>query len=81
MCRIFQEYVAAGKALEFNRPIIFCFIDIEKAFDKICLKHVLDILEHQGVSPGIISLIQDIYTHNYARVKIEGKLEGKIPVN
>ena len=54
---------------------------IEKAFDKICLKHVLNILECQGVSPGIISLIQDIYTNNYARVKTEGKLEGKIPVN
>jgi hypothetical protein len=63
------------------RPIFFCFIDFEKAFDKIRLKNVLDILEHQGVSSGIISLIQDIYTHNYARVKIEGKLEGKIPVN
>ena len=54
---------------------------IEKAFDKIRLKHVLNILECQGVSPGIISLIQDIYTNNYARVKTEGKLEGKIPVN
>jgi hypothetical protein len=45
------------------------------------LKHILNILEYQGVSLGIISLIQDIYTQNYARVKIGGKLEGKIPVN
>jgi hypothetical protein len=54
---------------------------LKKTFKKFRLKHVLDILEHQGVSPGIISLIQDIYTQNYARVKIEVKLEGKIPIN
>ena len=63
------------------RPSYFCFIDIEKAFDKIRLKHVLNILRELGVPSSILSLIQDIYTHNYARIKIEGKLEGKIPVN
>ena len=67
------------------RPIYFCFIDIEKAFDKIRLKHVLNILRELGIPSSILSLIQDIYiyiyTHNYARIKIEGKLEGKIPVN
>jgi len=49
--------------LEFNRPIYFCFIDIEKAFDKIRLKHVLNILRELGVPSSILSLIQDIYTH------------------
>jgi hypothetical protein len=78
---IFVIRQLADMALEFNRPIFFCFIDIEKAFDKICRKHVLNILEHQGVSPGIISLIQDIQTRNYARIKVEGQVEGKIPVN
>ena len=34
-----------------------------------------------GVPSGMLSLIQDIYTRNYARKKIERKLEGKIPVN
>ena len=52
-----------------------------KAFDKIRLKHVLNILQDLGVPSGMLSLIQDIYTHNYARIKIERKLEGKIPVN
>ena len=61
------------KALEFNRPIFFCFIDIEEVFDKNRLKNILNILENQGVSLGIINLIQDIYTNNYARIKIEGK--------
>lgn len=69
------------KALEFNRPIYFCFIDIERAFDKIRLKHVLNILRDLGVPSGMLSLIQDIHTHNYARIKIQRKLEGKIPVN
>ena len=43
------------------------------------------ILENQGTPIGIIIPIRDIYiyihTKNYARIKIEGKLEGRIPVN
>ena len=69
------------KALEFNRPSYFCFIDIEEAFYKIRLKHILRILQDLRIPTGILSLIQDIYTHNYAKIKVEEKLEGKIPVN
>ena len=78
---IFVVRQLAEKALEFNRPAFFCFIDIEKAFDKIRLEHVLNILENQGTPFGIINLIWDIYTNNHARIKTEGKLEGRIPVN
>ena len=53
---------------------------LEKAFDKIRLKHVLNILRDLGVPSGMLSLIHNIYTHNYARIKIERKLEGKMPV-
>ena len=38
-------------------------------------------MENQGTPIGFINLIQDIYTNNYARIKIEGKLDGRIPVN
>ena len=74
---IFIVRQLAQKALEFNRHAFFCFTDIEKAFDKIHLKRVLNTLENQG----IINLIWDIHTNNYTRIKIKGKLEGRIPVN
>jgi hypothetical protein len=78
---IFVVRLLAEKAMEFNRPAFFCCIDIEKAFDKIRLKHVLSILENQSTPTGIINIIRDVYTNNYAMIKIESKLEGKIPVN
>lgn len=68
------------KSLEFNRPAFFCFIDLEKAFDRIRLKHVLNILEKYNVPDSLICLIQNIYVDNYAKVKIDGKIEGMIPV-
>jgi hypothetical protein len=69
---IFVVRQLADKAMEFNRHFFFCFIDIEKAFDKIRLKHVLNILKSQDMPTGIINLIRDIYTNNYTRIKIEG---------
>ena len=42
---IFAIRQLCEKAYEFNKPAFFCFIDIEKAFDKVQLKHVIKILE------------------------------------
>jgi hypothetical protein len=53
------------KALEYNMPAHFCFIDLEKAFDKLELKTVLNILEVNNVPNGFVLLIKDIYENNY----------------
>ena len=71
----------AEKAFEFNEPVFFSFINIKKTFDKIQLKYGLKILEDHGTPVIPIILIQEIYSNNYARIRIEGKLEEMIPVN
>jgi hypothetical protein len=55
-------------------------MDLEKAFDKLELKSVLDILERNRVPVGLVILIKNVYTNNFIRVKCDSKMFGKIPV-
>ena len=78
---IFAIRQLCEKAHAFNKPTFFCFIDIEKAFDKVQLKHVIKILDKFKIPDNLINLIHDIYSNNTARIKTEGRLSGSIPVN
>ena len=78
---IFAFRQLCKKAYECNKSSFFCFIDIEKAFDKVQLKHVIKILEKFKIPDNLINLIQDIYSNNTIRIKTEGRLSGSIPVN
>ena len=49
------------KSFEFNKPA-FCFIDIEKAFDNVRLKHVMNVLVKDKIPSYLINLIHDMYT-------------------
>jgi hypothetical protein len=51
-----------GKALEYNSPVYFCFIDLERGLNTLELKTVLKILELNNVPIGLIIYIY-IYTH------------------
>jgi hypothetical protein len=41
-------------------PAYFCFIDLEKAFERLELKKVLNILEVNNVPNGLVLLIKDL---------------------
>jgi hypothetical protein len=45
------------KGLQQNRPAYFYFVDLEKAFRKLELKTVLDILGRNNVPNGLVILI------------------------
>ena len=56
-------------------------MDIEKAFDRIRLKHIINALKKHCVPNSLINLIQNIYTNNNAKIKTEGNLSESIPIN
>jgi hypothetical protein len=72
--------VFTEEALEYKMAAYFCFIDLEKAFDRLDIKTVPNILEASNVPNGLVLLIKDTYENNSFRVKSDGKLSGKIPV-
>ena len=62
---IFAIWQLCEKSFEFNKPTVFCFIDIEKAFDNISLKRVMNVLIKHKIPNNRINLIHDMYTYDY----------------
>ena len=58
-----------------------CFIDLEKAFDRMQLEDVTQLLYDRQVPQNIIKTIENIYQANTIQARIIGKLTQKIEVN
>ena len=64
-----------------NRPGFMCYIDLEKAFDRIQLEDVTQLLYDRKIPQNIIKTIENIYQANTIQARINGKLTQKIEVN
>lgn len=69
------------KAIEFNNPVFMCFVDLIKAFDKIKLSDVTNILKEPNVPLKIIRLIEELNIETFTKIRTGGKLTENIPVN
>lgn len=70
----------AEKSIEYNKPAFMCFIDLRKAFDRILLKDVIEVLYNRGIPTNIIKTITNIYENNRIQAKIKNKLTTPITV-
>lgn len=68
------------KAIEFDVPAYICLIDLTKAFDRVRLRDVIDILNEENMPQQIIELIRDINTRNKTKVKVDNELTGEIDI-
>lgn len=68
------------KSLEYNKPAFLCFIDLQKAFDRVRLKDIIFLLYNRRIPMSLIKAIENIYTRNKIQAKIQGKLSEPIPV-
>lgn len=66
------------KSIEYNRPAFLCFIDLEKAFDRVQLQDVVHILYNRNIPLNIIKLIEHIYTRNKIEAKVNSELTEPI---
>ena len=58
------------KSLEFNKPAFMCFVDMTKAFDRMMLRDVLDIMTTNGLNYKLINLIYDINTQCRTKIRV-----------
>ena len=42
--------------------LLLAFIDLEKAYDRVDRKKLLDVLEKRGMSPGLVNLLAEVYS-------------------
>lgn len=66
------------KSLELNKPAYMCFVDMTKAFDRVRLTDILQILETKGLNPRLINLIYDINTNCKTAIKVQHLFTNEI---
>ena len=68
------------KSIEYNKPAYMCFIDLEKAFDRVQLRDVVHLLYNRQIPHNLVKTIQNIYEANQIQAKINGVLTEPINV-
>ena len=80
-----QIYVARmliQKAREFNRPLYFCFIDLQKAYDSINREALWQSLRRSfSIPEKIIRILQALHHNTTGIVRAEEQTSEKFPIN
>lgn len=65
---IFMVRQLAEKSIEFNKPLFLCFVDLEKAFDRVRRTDVLRILNERNVPRCLIEIVADLNSNTKTRI-------------
>ncbi|XP_045480919.1 uncharacterized protein LOC123685307 [Harmonia axyridis] len=68
------------KSIQYNRPAYMCFVDLQKAFDRVQIQDVVHLLYQSQIPHNLIKVIEDIYSSNKIQAKIDGELTRPIPI-
>ena len=59
-----------------QREIYLCFIDYEKAFDKVQHEKIIKLLHNQNIGKEKIRIIRNLYWTQEAAIKIEDSISN-----
>jgi len=65
--------IMTEKARANNRPLYFCFVDMQRAFDSVPHGKLWKALRGLGFSEQVIALIKNLYDNGTSRVRINGR--------
>ncbi|KAK0135736.1 Craniofacial development protein 2 [Merluccius polli] len=74
LCRILEG------AWEFAQPVHMCFVDLEKAFDRVPRGVLWGVLREYGVSDPLIRAVRSLYDRCQSLVRIAGNKSDLFPV-
>lgn len=72
--QIFSLRQISEKYYEKGKDVFSCFIDLEKAYDRVPREKLLEVLGRYGVGNKLLRAIDSLYTKSMAAVRIDGKL-------
>ncbi|TWW80485.1 R2DM Retrovirus-related Pol polyprotein from type II retrotransposable element [Takifugu flavidus] len=67
-------------AWEFAQPVHMCFVDLEKAFDRVPRGVLWGVLREYGVSGPLIRAVRSLYDRCQSLVRIAGSKSNSFPV-
>ena len=73
---LIQKYCKKG-----NKRLYTCFIDFEKAFDKICRSKLLIKMKSLGITGKFLNIIAAMYSGDQVQIKLGNKVTGNQFVN
>lgn len=68
------------KSLEQHQPLFMCFVDLEKAFDRVPREALWIVLKKTGCPDKIVNLIRQFHDNMLAKIRHEDKLSEQFPV-
>ena len=77
---IFIMRMITERAVEVQKNVFMCFIDYEKAFDKVRHSDLIDILQNINIDGKDIRLITNLYWNQQAAVNIDDNLTPWIEI-
>jgi len=69
------------KSYEFNHPVFMCFVDLTKAFDRVQLNDVLNILNDHNIPQNIIQIIRLLNENSTTKVRVGQELSNEVPTS
>ena len=64
------------KCYERNSHLYLCFVDLEKAYDRVPREKMLSILRDYGIEGRLLQAIKSIYVDNQAAVRVDGRMSS-----
>jgi hypothetical protein len=77
---IFNLRAVCDKYIQHNIPLYICFIDYEKAFDKVFHTEIIDSYKRLGSDGKNINIIQHLYWNQQAAIRTTDGISDKIPI-
>ena len=71
---IFILRMIAERTIEKQRDLYLCFIDYEKAFDRVKHTHLMEMLENIGIDKNDLNIIRKLYWSQKACVRVNGEM-------
>ena len=78
-----QLFTLAGileKAWEYAYPVYMCFVDLEKAYDRVPREVLWEVLREYGVRGTLLRAIQSLYAQSESCVRVLGNKSDSFPV-
>ena len=67
-------------AWEFAQPVHMCFVDLEKAYDRVPRGILWGVLQEYGVDGPLLRAIQSLYRRSESLVRVAGSKSDLFPV-
>ena len=77
---IFIMRMLTERAIEVQRDVYMCFLDYEKAFDKVRHTDMIEILQRLNLDGKDIRIITNLYWNQLAAVNIDNKLTSWVEI-